>query len=307
MTKRTDPHRTGAIVPENYTYVASYALPTSDGGWPVPGWRINCEIERRREERDDAGKLVRVINGEHDADGLCCMVAMLHIARLRFSEHGGTGKCSVCGAHFGTGDVWRHNPTGEHINIGHNCADKYEMLAERGDFDAAMVSRDRARAAHRLAEENRKAVESFCADHPGLADDLAVEHHIISDIAAKLRRFHSISDKQVALVRKIAAEARNPPPAEKHVDAPEGRVVVRGKVVSTKVDEMYGGVKMTVKVETPAGSWLAWGTAPSAILGNGLKGCEVEFTATLKRGRDPHFAILSRPTKARIVSMPEAA
>lgn len=89
---------------------------------------------------------------------------------------------------------------------------------------------------------------------------------------------------------------------EKHVNAPTGKQTFKGRVVSVKIQNgAYGTtLRMTVKVTTPAGTWLAWGTAPMGCLSEscnhgGLKGCDVEITATLKPGRDPHFAILSRP------------
>ena len=309
MTKRTDPHRVGAIVPEDYTYVLSYALATTEGGWPIPAMGINCEIDRRTVEHDARGKVVKVTNGEHDADGRCCWLG-LRAKGVAEATHGSPGQCTVCGARFKNGDVWVHNPTGEHIHVGHDCAAKYSLLAERGDFDAALDARSRRAAGHRIEEQSRAAVLSFCELHQGLFDDLAVEHPIIHDIAEKLRRFHSISDKQVALVRKLAAEVRNPAAAERHVAAPEGRTTVRGKVVAVKsYDGQWGpSYKMTVKVTTPDGAWLAWGTAPDAIISAGsIKGAEVEFTAQLSRGNEPHFAIFKRPTKARVIELAAVA
>lgn len=63
---------------------------------------------------------------------------------------------------------------------------------------------------------------------------------------------------------------------------------------------------MTVKITTPDGVWLAWGTVPSNLTGpdgtyQSLRGLEVEFQAALKAGREPHFALFSRPTKAVLV------
>jgi hypothetical protein len=102
---------------------------------------------------------------------------------------------------------------------------------------------------------------------------------------------------------------------EKHVPAPEGRVTVRGRVVSKKgVESAYGWtLKMTVKVETTEGTWLAWGTVPAdlALIQHPTieyqqtvleRGDEIEFTATLACGRDAHFAIFKRPTKARVIA-----
>nr|NIO76640.1 hypothetical protein [Armatimonadota bacterium] len=142
------------------------------------------------------------------------------------------------------------------------------------------------------------------ADHPGLAEALETDHHIVRDIAYRFRRFCELSPKQIALVMKLHNEAMNPEPEEKHVPAPEGRKTFRGIVVSQKVhDNGYGSqVKITVKVETPEGSWLAWGTCPALILDSrplgiyDLRGSEVEIRATLSRSdRDEHFAFMKRP------------
>src|ERR1041384_3258964 len=95
-TKRTDPHRTGAIVPADYDYVLSYNLSTSEDGVRVPSFRVNCQLDRRVYDAD--GRIVR--NGEHDADGRCCVVGLNGIARVAWAPTGGTGKCSVCGAAY---------------------------------------------------------------------------------------------------------------------------------------------------------------------------------------------------------------
>ncbi len=78
---------------------------------------------------------------------------------------------------------------------------------------------------------------------------------------------------------------------ERHVAAPTGRVEVTGKVVSVKVHESdYGSqLKMTVKVETPEGSWLVWTTVPAQIAEQEIKGKTVRFTATLSAGNTPPF------------------
>lgn len=299
MSKRTDCHRTGAIIPEDYTYVFSYALSTTCDGWPVPSFRVNCELDGRTYTKDDAGKTT-VTNGQHAADGRCCIVGMLHIAKARFAEHGGTGKCSVCGAAFGSGDVWQHIATGEHIHLGHSCAEKYDMLCDRTDFECAIDGLKRETAAVRLRDMAARDRAEFLAAHDGLAADLAMVHPIIADIGARFAEYGDLSLHQIALVRKIAAEIRNPALAEAHVPAPEGRVTVTGTVVSVKPRNDYDpALRMTVKVTTPAGSWLAWGSVPAGL--RVARGATVEFVATLTRGRDAHFAIYKRPAKAHLV------
>lgn len=109
------------------------------------------------------------------------------------------------------------------------------------------------------------------------------------------------------------APAPAAPPAEVLVAAPVGdsRVTFVGVVVSVKARDGYafGTVeyKMTVKVRDAATgeTWLAWGTAPRAILGTVESGNRVRVTARLKAGRDPHFAIMDRPS-AEILAAEEA-
>lgn len=159
-----------------------------------------------------------------------------------------------------------------------------------------------------MSKMNRKT--AVLNANPGLAAAFGVEHRIIQDIASRFAQNGYISDKQIALVMKLAAEARNPRPAEKTVTAPvtEERVTFRAQVVSAKsVTSQYGtSVKMTVKVPTADGVWLAWGTVPSSLLEQvpcgefgrleALRGAQVELTTSLKPGREQHFALLSRPT-----------
>lgn len=310
MTKRTDPHRPGAIVPAEYEQVLSYSLSTSEGGWPIPAIGINCELEHRHEIPVEGPTLDGrplppfIVNGEHGTSGLCCVIGLRSVAKVKWAATGGTGKCSVCGACFVYGDVWKHLPTGEHLHLGHDCVAKYSMLADRSAWELENGRRRRAAAIECQRAQNAEEREAFLAKHPGLEEALKTEHGLIRDMAQKFTTYRSLSDKQVALVFKIAYEVANPKPAEAHVAAPvsDERVTFRGTVVSVRSHEgAYGeSMKCTIKVQTDAGAWLAWGTAPSGMLGDasahgGLKGCEVEVTAKLVAGREPHFAIMKRP------------
>lgn len=159
----------------------------------------------------------------------------------------------------------------------------------------------------RNTEATRRA---FLATHPGLGVALQTNHRIIDDIRSRFTRYGSMSDKQVALVLRLAAEG--PRAVEKTVAAPVtgDRCTFTGKVVSAKqmLSQFRRGdsdYKMTVKVETADGVWLAWGTIPSSILADrsfeAVIGTTVEVTAGLKAGRDAHFALLVRPS-GRIVA-----
>lgn len=300
MAKRTDIHRKGAIIPGAYRHVLSYNGATTQDGWPVPSYGINCELDRRQYDKD--GKLVK--NGEHDPDGRCCVIGLLHVAKVKFAEHGSTGQCTACGAAFVYGEVWEHIETSEHIHVGHICGQKYGLMADRSEFELRAGRARQAAAVQLKKVMNAERRAAFLADHPGLEEALKAEHHIIRDIAARFVEWCSLSDKQVALVMKIARELATPKPEEQHVDAPIGRATFRGIVVSVRVEEGYYGsvTKMVVKVTEKGGTWLAWGTMPASLCWDKdgrwqeVRGAEVEITATLTRSdRDAHFAFAKRP------------
>lgn len=303
-TKRTDIHRPGAIVPADYVGVLDYALPSTVDGARVPALGVNCEMDRRVVAEDGT-----VTVGEHHPSGRCCVVGLRTIARVPFVATGGTGKCSICGANYTYGSVWRHEPTGEHLHVGHDCAEKYEMLMDHSAFELEHGRLQRAAAIHLIRERNAADRAAFLAAHPGLPEAFALvstgqAHPILRDLAAQFHARGSLSDKQVALALKLAREVTAPrETTEQHAPAPTGTVEFEGVVVSTKVyDSNYGSTtKITVRVETPEGSWLAWGTVPAAIHGavnyenRRLRGARVRIRATLKAGRERHFALMGRP------------
>ncbi len=265
-TKRTDPHRPGAIIPADYTFCVSYHLATSQDGFPIPALNVDVVTSISKVARDEG----RAIFG--------C-----------------TGKCGVCGAVFVYGYVWMHTLTGALVHLGHNCADKYALMTDRSEFELEMGRRAAARASAIKAQETIERREAFLAAHPGLEAALATDHYIVKDIAARFNG--QLSEKQVALVLKLYNEALNPKPAEVLATAPTGKVTLEGRIVSVKDYESdYGWqTKCTIKVETEAGVWLAWGTLPSSLNGLNSKGRRVRITATLKPGKDAHFALMSRP------------
>jgi hypothetical protein len=313
MAARTDVHSPSNIVPADYTHILSYNLPSSEAGWPIPSSGVNCELDYRNATTGE--------NGKHAENGLCCIIGIRHIAKGRFGgKWDATGKCSVCGANFTYGDVWRHDPSGEFVHLGHTCAAKYEMLADRSAWELKLVRLQEAAAKAVIRARNDEERQTFLAEHPGLGDALALadKHSILSDLAAKFTTLRGLSAKQVALALKLANEVNNPEAAEPNVPAPvqTGRQTFRGVVVSVKpYDGVYGTTwKATVKVQGNGGVWLAWGTLPASILdanraqgrqARDLKGATVEITATLTRGNDSHFAKMGRPT-GTIVAAPAA-
>jgi hypothetical protein len=278
MTKRTDPHRPGAIIPAHYEPVLGYNCATSQDGWPVPSFGITCELDGR--VTDAKGHIVR--KGEHSAEGGCCTSECARRA-LAAGKHvyGDPGKCGSCGAWFIYGELWLHVPTGDLVHLGHDCAQKYGLMMDRSE---AELANGRARAA--VATQIRRAEKAedratFLAAHPGLAqafevgDAASVDRapQIIADIAERFVTYCTLSEKQIALVLKLAAEIRDPkPPAPEdvHVPAPFGKgVEFEGTIISAKLreDERYGATwKIAIKVPTAGGCWIAWGTAPAEVM-----------------------------------------
>lgn len=283
---RADTHRPGAIIPAEYQFVLAYAGPTTHMGLTIPSINVDKVVELRR-------------------------------SGAKFALTGSTFNCSVCGAAFKEGQIWRHEPSGEHIYVGHQCAVKYQLLADLSAFELEQ-GRVRDAAAREFQRKiNAEQRAAFLAANPGLEAALETKHIIVEDIAEKFRnRYTSLTPAQVALVFKLANEAASPKTVEINIPAPEGRATFRGTIVSIKTVEdrwnRYGRTVITVKVSTPEGIWLAWGTAPlirrdgpRLHATDGIvpidKGDEIEITATLTRGREPHFAFFKRP-RAKLVT-----
>jgi len=280
MTKRTDPHRPGAIVPADYEAAIAYNCATSQDGWPVPSFGITCGLDRRKMDATGAIIAEGACNAAHRP--VCCTCEAHRRAEAAGKEvFGAPGKCGSCGAWFIYGELWLHVPTGDYVHLGHDCAQKYGLMMDRS---AAELANGRHRAA--IATQIRKAERAedraaFLAEHPGLAEAFEVGSaesnasrgaQIIADIAARFVEFASLSDKQIALVVKLANEIRNPrPPApeEVHVPAPTGKGIdFEGVITSAKLRESdYGFTwKISIKVATPTGCWIAWGSAPAGVL-----------------------------------------
>ena len=282
-TKRTDPHRPGAIVPTDYSLMTMFAMPTDkDAGFGMPE-----------------------------------MQAMVRAGVARHATiFGSAGQCGVCGARFGYGDLWEHVPTNDLVFLGHECAEKYELAANRDDWMAGLESLKKGRAAYLRGVRNREAIEAVYAANPGLEEALKTAHPIVSDLGFKLKQYQDLSEKQIALAFKIAREekekASRPVQVERNVPVPisDKRQKVTGKVVSVKTTEGSYGLqtRCTVKVETPEGSWLVNGSLPDLKTKDDEgyrhvhKGDTIAFEAQLEPGKDAHFAFFKRPTKTAVVA-----
>lgn len=285
--RRSDIHRPSAIEPERYSYRGSYSLAGTEGGWPMPAVGLEHALAVMAEVKNAGGNL-----------------------------YGHVGSCGVCGANFRHGDIWQHE-NGDLVHFGHDCAEKYECIADRRLWERELGEvRERSAREHEAAmkvERYTMLVDQLeRGGFTGIGAALDVDHYIIRDIKDRAQTYYKISPKQAELVLKIAHDVANPRPADAHVPAPKSdkRISFVGEIVSVKfVESDFGAqVKCTIKVTTDAGSWLAWGTLPANIAsahaaendGNAdlrpLRGRMVDITAKLKPGRDAHFAIMNRPS-----------
>lgn len=207
-------------------------------------------------------------------------------------------RCDCCGSTRLQYDcIVVHKPTKRGYHVGRDCVHNILGLQHRGLDQVSVALAQRAQVRRRRA--------AWLAANPQHAEIVAWadagHHYIARDIAAKLARYGSISEAQVALLHRLrqqeaekaAAKAAEPVPT---TPAPEGRVEVEGVLLGTKVVEGDFGAteKWLIRLTTPEfAANKVWVTR----LGNGAqRGDTVRFRATFTRSdRDPHFAFGSRP------------
>lgn len=286
---RTDVHRPTAINPEDYSFIDCLEFPSAGALYPV---RIGMDT------------YMKFLNEKR--------VDMTHRA---------PNVCSVCGAYYNSGAIFFHHPTNKVITVGWQCAEKLSMGVDfaaekrRGKsmLERAMKKAERVKHLRNFVRLTSKEVRKA----------LKADHHICQDIRSKVITHPEwfaelsgpyctggLSPKQEALVLKLWEAAKTPKIEEKHVPVPstDKRIQIEGEAVSVKWVEdhysRYGGgqLKMTVKVNTANGSWLCYGSVPTAVE-NLERGQTVRFMAKVEQGnKDEHFGFFKRPTKAEIVA-----
>ncbi len=215
--------------------------------------------------------------------------------------------------HCGNGTIrWitavLHKPTNEQVVFGADCTERLGF-ENRQAFKLALLKK-RA-AAHAESLKAWMAREAFVAAHPTIAAALkAIEEPVhagnafVKDVLAKLNRYGSLSDKQVAAVEQSLArdiervKAKAAEAIEVKGDAPEGRMEVTGTVLTVRSQfSDYGeSLKMLLKLENNSKVWV---TVPSAACDGegGLRGRVITIRATFERSKDDRsFAFGKRPT-----------
>lgn len=222
---RTDIHRKGAIVPTEYRYIMSYSLSTTQEGWHIPSYNVNCILD--------------TYHAKQGHDGNCCLIGMYNDPTKKFAKHGGTGKCTICGAAYIYGDIWQHEPTGEYIHVGHDCADKMNHFIDRNAF-----TNSRERFVDLSIRKMRLA--NFLEQFPDMVAvfEVADKNTIIADMRAKVMQWGNLSDKQMSYAKKLADGIINPAPVVAEpdpIELPLGLGEYTGRFVGCRyVESGYG-------------------------------------------------------------------
>lgn len=315
MARRTDVHSLAKLDPADYDYIGSF------DNWP----EVGAFVSQTTDDYDTDFGPVNALNWQHAEYKAARQLYEREGVKIHFGE--GRSQCDHCGALARYISLFRHKPTGEVVAVGGTCASERFSCDSRYTLDIKRLKKRAADAAER-ARAFGKANDFIQAQAPELADWLLSPeaekvHPIFADLARKLIRFGSLSEKQVAFARRLLQEhferLRNGGKSDRELafeaekakaeDCPRGRVVVTGVVLKTEVRDTQFGVQLKFAVKDDRG-FVVWSSIPSALqliqcegFQRGLeKGERVTFTATLEPSeKDPKFGFGSRPSKASLV------
>jgi hypothetical protein len=313
MMTRDDIHRPSAIDPADYTYVGSFI---ND-----PPYTFDGDLACDPSELADYPQ-------EH-LDG-ACYGDLLHpnVSPDRPRMH--FGQCDHCGAYIRYCAIYRHNPSGQYMVTGHDCADNTMGWDGRRSLELARQKKAMA-ASRKNAKEQEERLANINATRelfPAAVDLLMnYEGHnsFIQDVASRFTRWGTtkrITDGDYSAQSKVMMAVLNAHQRDKEraeekaqaADVPEGRQVIEGQVLSVKDYDGDFGTQWKMLVKADEG-WTVFGTVPRALteLPNPAsdsywdrlmveRGQRVRFTATIKVSRkDRTHGYYSRPAKAEIV------
>lgn len=289
---RTDVHAPKALVTEDYEYLGAYDN-NPDG--------FNPAIAKAR---------IELINR-----------VIVEPGRSRADL---PGDCQHCGRpYIRYVALMLHKPTNTVLQIGETCLmNRFDRAS--ADFHALRKQAELDRKMQRI----RKLVAAFAADPANaniafMADkeitENTTENWFVRDVAAKLRRYGELSERQIAAVRNAlerdkqrAIEQANKPPEPIAVAIPDtylGTVTLDATILGAKfVDSDFGSsLKALLLVVlpnsgVPGEAFKVWSTVPRAENGTiaELKGRRIRWTGTLQRSADdPTFGIFKRPRIAK--------
>jgi len=207
-----------------------------------------------------------------------------HPERLYDGSFKNKGICDHCGAHFIWGAMYYHKITSTYIVVGWQCSAKEFGYNSRLDYDIERFKKRLEK--YKKDEEMKLVVDKFLAERPYLVEPLKLNHPIINDIRFRLNQWGTISDKQVQLVVKLAAEVGTRKPVI------EGEsILVEGIVMSCKYAETPWGTKKKMLVKDDRCFYI-YGNCPTGHVFE--QGTKVKFTAKVtKSGNDSTFGFFS--------------
>lgn len=258
ITKRSDIHRPSVIVPDDYQFIG---------------------LEYQGPFTAELTLIDRAIIREH-----------MTRTGGTYSRHEHGGNCHVCGAHALYTAIFYHVPSNVYVRTGMDCADKLGYGGDGEQFRKIVRNALDAIAGKRKAEAFLASVDLVRA-WAIYTDNLRTEAArlpwavvTLCDIVGKLVRYGSISDKQVAFVRKLVSQIDAPAAApaastSKHL----GTVGVRQDWTATvtfkaSYDSAFGTVLITGLVDDSGNVLIVKGSTPFAA----DKGARVTFRATVK-------------------------
>lgn len=276
---RTDVHRPSAIVPADYRFVGFEYLKTEPG-------EVGTILFNRERIRAD-----------------------MELTGGKYSRHEHGGNCHICGAHCVYTALFHHKPTNTYVRCGLECTDKLDSSIDGTEFRKRVGKGLEAVAGKRKAEALLNATglgagwTLYTSDTAGAGR----EELIVVDMVGRLVKYGSLSDNQLAFMRRLIDTIANRETVavqraaerEAAADLPvsEARVAIEGEVVSVRTNDF--GTKMLVRHDT---GWKVWGSVPSSIVGTVARGQRVRFQAVIRPSNDDaKFGFFSRPTKAEIL------
>lgn len=210
--------------------------------------------------------------------------------------------CAHCGKRIRYVAELKKITTDEVITVGETCLDSRFGIT-RAEFDAL---REQGKLnAQRATLNERKA--QFIAEFPVMQEIInrKNDNHILADLALKFDMYAELSTKQLELGKKLFAQVdeynarkavRDAADAEliaQGVEIPTGRVLVDGKVLSTKFEETEFGYSAKMLVQDKAG-WKVWCSIPGYR--DLVNGTNVRFSVDITP-KDKLFGFGKRPTK----------
>lgn len=219
------------------------------------------------------------------------------------------GTCDHCGAHFNYGAAYM-NEEGDFAIIGNICASNKLNLTAHEYADAKL------RAVVKAAKSKAAAIKALAGLAPNRREALEFNHYIVSNIRSAFRKWHSLSLRQWALVKKIIreetakaeAKANEPTPVAIPTSLLNGRHTISGVLLGTKVEPGYAyNTFVTKMLVLDDRGFKVWGSLPSALY-DIEKGDRLTFDAKVEVStKDNCFGFVKRPSKASFEAVGEAA